>query len=137
MSLGTERLIPVGTALVAVVAAAFTHGVLQLMPEVSFTAHSWIMLGVLIAVGTLGLGLWCETQPDGLGIFSTTAVIPLAVAAIWGGLWPAMTEWGAIGLAFPGQTPPVAWWASSTVKWLGLTAILGGGYYWMYRKCIN
>lgn len=137
MSVGTEKLILVGTALVASVAAAFTHGVLQLLPEVSFTAHSWIMLGMLIAVGTLGLGLWCEAQPDGLGMFSAIGVIPLAVAAIWGGLWPAMTEWGAIGLAFPGQMPPVAWWASNAVKWLGLVAILGGGYYWMYRRNFN
>lgn len=134
MSVGTERLIPAGTALVAVVAAGFTHGVLQLLPEVSFSAHSWILLGMLIAVGILGTGLWCEIQPDGVGVVTAIGVIPLAVAAIWGGLWPAMTEWGTIGLVFPGQTPPVAWWASSTVKWLGLVAILGGGYYWLFRR---
>ena len=72
MSVGTERLIPVGTALVAVVAAAFTHGVLQLLPEVSFAAHAWMMLGVLIAVGILGTGLWCETQPDGICLLYTS-----------------------------------------------------------------
>ena len=134
MFVGTERLIPVGTALMAVVAAAFTHGVLQLLPEVSFAAHAWMMLGVLIAVGILGTGLWCETQPDGIGMITAIGVLPLAVGAIWGGLWPAMTEWGAIGLAFPGHTPPVAWWASSAVKWVGRAVILGGGYYWLYRK---
>ncbi|MBI6600673.1 hypothetical protein [Pseudomonas sp. S4_EA_1b] len=70
MSVGTDRLIPVGTALVAVVAASFTHGVLQLLPEVSFAAHAWMMFGVLIAVGILGTGLWCETQPDGIGMIT-------------------------------------------------------------------
>ncbi|OAS12329.1 hypothetical protein AYO08_06210 [Pseudomonas putida] len=137
MSVGSEGLISVGTALVAVVAAACTHGVLQLLPEVSFAAHSWMMIGVLIAVGILGAGLWCEIQPDNFGMISAIAVTPLAVAAFWEGLWPAMTEWGAIGLAFPGQTPPVAWWASSAVKWIGLAAILGGGYYWLYRRSFN
>nr|WP_172689825.1 hypothetical protein [Pseudomonas fluorescens]ASI38088.1 Hypothetical protein [Pseudomonas fluorescens]AWH58685.1 Hypothetical protein [Pseudomonas fluorescens] len=136
MSVGIERLIQVGTALGAIVAVAITHGVLQLLPEVSFAAHCWMMIGVLVAVGLLGTGLWCETQPDGMGI-SAIGVLPLAVAAIWGGLWPAMTEWGAIGLAFPGQSPPVAWWASSTMKWVGLAAIMAGGYYWLYRRSFN
>lgn len=129
-----------GTIVAAALAAGIVYLVLQLLPDslaLSWSGSAWIIVGMILAVVMLGVGFWCETQSTNEYFLTLAGVAPVAAATVWGGLWPAMEEWGAIGPAFLGVPPPVAWWASPAIHWAGLAIILVGGYYWLYRRQQN
>ncbi|KOP59577.1 hypothetical protein OX90_10805 [Pseudomonas coronafaciens pv. porri] len=125
-----------GTIVVTTLAALITYGLLKFVPgseKLSWSANFFFVFGVAFAFVILGGGLWCELQMDNVGV-TMRGMIPLAVASAWGGLWPAMAEWGAIGPSYIGGEQQVAWWAAELTRYIGLFFIIVGGYIWMYCR---
>lgn len=123
-------------AVVMVVALVISGGIWSFSEKigVTFSAGLSLLGWVVAACALLGLGWWQQTNHT--GILSVRAVAPAALAFVWWGFGPAMQQWGAIGPMFPGMTEdtrPVEWWAGAWTRWLVLLAILGGGYYLLFR----
>jgi len=145
-----KRMVFIAIALVWAIAALFAAiAHLASVTALPMNATAWIYTGLVVAMAGLGFGFyvdattWCAREG-----FGTLALItPMAIASVWGGLWPAMKYW-----AFSGPGPlwmyqevasgagdlPVYWWGSGYTQFLGLIAILVVGYAvvikrWMYN----
>ncbi|MFK4134848.1 hypothetical protein ACI2KR_21565 [Pseudomonas luteola] len=114
----------VGYAMIKDFANAYTQG--------DFEAGAYLLAGVLIFCIMLGIGIWGECTQEFIG---WRGMLPLALLALWGGLWPAMQIWGAEPFFFRGlpyHDQHLAWWATTYTKVTGIAVILIGGYGYAY-----
>lgn len=120
--------IAIGAFLVGMMVWTFSEAL-----GLDFAAGGKLLMSILFAIVLLGLGWWQENQYS--GILTIKGVSPAAIAIVWIGLWPALQQWGSVGPMFRGMTElPVEWWAGGWVRWLVLLAILGGGYWLVFRE---
>lgn len=145
-----KRMIIIALALAwAVIAifAAIAH--LASVTALPMSATAWIYTGLVVAMACLGWGFYRDlsTWYPGEGFGNLAFMTPLAIASVWGGLWPAMKYWAFSGpgplwmyqqLASGAGDIPVYWWGNVYTQYLGFMAILVVGYAivikrWMYN----
>lgn len=136
------RLLAGGVSLILIVALVWFLGA---HTGLDLPSQLWFYSGFVVGAAILTFGVYQDiVQPNPpMPIAITYLLAPLALAAVWGGLWPAMHYW-----AFDQSVPlwiytqsdsdpahlPMAWWGTNYTRFGGLFVILVGGYYWLYRR---
>ncbi|WP_235664537.1 hypothetical protein [Pseudomonas amygdali] len=98
---------------------------------VHFHAGSRLLFGMIIGLAILCAGWWKENHYG--SILTVKNVLPASLAVVWLGFWPALQQWGSVGLFFPGEEQDVEWWANGFTRWVVLLIITLGGYSYVYR----
>ncbi|WP_241896820.1 hypothetical protein [Pseudomonas syringae] len=87
--------------------------------------------GAIMGIAILGAGWWQENNYG--SVFTVKNVLPASLAVVWLGFWPALQQWGSVGLFFPGEVQDVEWWANGFTRWGVLLIIVLGGYSYVHR----
>ncbi|PBK54109.1 hypothetical protein C6380_20155 [Pseudomonas syringae pv. actinidiae] len=99
--------------------------------SLDFHAGSRLLFGMIIGIAILCVGWWKENNYG--SILTVKNVLPASLAVVWLGFWPALQQWGSVGLFFPGEEQDVEWWANGFTRWVVLLIITLGGYSYVYR----
>lgn len=124
------ELVLVGIAIVVIVVGLLIWKFSKAV-GLDFSAAGKLLLGLIMGIAILGAGWWQENNYG--EILTVKNVLPASLAVVWLGFWPALQQWGSVGLFFQGVGQlEVEWWANWVTRWGVLLIIVLGGYSYVY-----
>ncbi|KPX04850.1 hypothetical protein ALP15_200094 [Pseudomonas savastanoi] len=126
----SDDLVLLGIAIAVIVVCLFVWK-FSTAVSLDFHAGGSLLLGTIMGIAILGAGWWQENNYG--SVFTVKNVLPASLAVVWLGFWPALQQWGSVGLSFPGEVQDVEWWANGFTRWGVLLIIVLGGYSYVHR----